>query len=146
MQKSKFGGLNVEPRSPKIALRSSLGVTFVEQDRPRASKSVTRASQATKKSRRRRPRQRQDGSRGQVGPVRGQSTGSPYSGPAECAVPAEGGGGKPPGFSEEFGGVRRMFAESSPGRRQGAADSNAPRIPPRDNQRLRDLEAWRLRS
>ena len=58
LQKSRFGGLNIEPSSPKIALRSSLGVTFVEQDRPRASKNVPRASQAAKKGRRRRPRRR----------------------------------------------------------------------------------------
>ena len=83
LQKSRFGGLNIEPSSPKIALRSSLGVTFVEQDRPRASKNVPRASQAAKKSRRRRPRWRQDGSKGHLG----QS----HAGPAQCAVPAEGG-------------------------------------------------------
>ena len=85
LQKSRFGGLNIEPRSPKIALRSSLGVTFVEQDRPRASKSVPRVSQAAKKSRR-------SASEGYLG----QSMDLPWSGPAECAVPAEGGGGKPP--------------------------------------------------
>ena len=67
LQKSRFGGLNIEPTSPKIALRSSLGVTFVEQDRPRASKNVPRASQAAKKTRRRRPRSAKMAQRGLSG-------------------------------------------------------------------------------
>ena len=66
----------------------------------------------------------------------------PDARPAECAGSVEGGGGKPPGFSEEFGGgFRRMFSEASLGRRQGAADSIATRIPPTS---LGGLEAWRL--
>ena len=48
--------LNIEPRFTKIALRSSFGVVFVEQERPRASKSVPRASQERPKARQERPK------------------------------------------------------------------------------------------
>ena len=88
LQKSKFGGLNIEPRSPKIALRSSLGVTFVEQDRPRASKSVPSSEKEPPKTPKTAPRWLKWAARALPRAVRGQSTG----GPAECAVPAEGGG------------------------------------------------------
>ena len=70
MQKSRFGRtsikqidknlLKIEPRSLEIALRSSLGAILVEQERPRASKSVPRASQECPKSGQERPRARQE--------------------------------------------------------------------------------------
>ena len=71
------------------------------QERPRTS-------QERLKQRKRAAEDAQDGAKmaqrglsgksgGSPGAVQGQSVGSPGSGPAECAVPAEeGGGGKPP--------------------------------------------------
>ena len=41
---------------PEIALRSSFGVFFVEQEGPRASKSVPRASQERPRARQERPK------------------------------------------------------------------------------------------
>ena len=52
--------LNIEPRSPKIVLGNSFGVIFVEQECPRASKSVPKASKSVPRASQKRPRARQE--------------------------------------------------------------------------------------
>ena len=48
--------LEIEPRSPKIALGSSFGVIFVGQERPRAPKSARKASQKRHRAPQERPK------------------------------------------------------------------------------------------
>ena len=62
---------------------------------------------------------------------------------AECAGPGRGGGSKDPG---EFGRIsKKVCMRAGSGRRQGAADSNAPRIPPSPTWKPGGLDLFVMR-